>query len=103
MIAPACVADVVFVAAAVASAAAAAAGVVGAGVAFVYAVARCAAVAVVVAIAVAVVAVVAVVAGPVVFVAPSQPPRKKIRRGQRSRYQMPVNEKVYFTPLRTRY
>lgn len=33
------------------------------------------------------------VVGPVAFVAPIQPPHKKIRRGQRNRYQMPVNPK----------
>lgn len=51
----------------------------------------------VVAIAVTAVAAVAaaVAAGPVVFVAPNQPPRKKIRRGQRSRYQTPFVTYIY--------
>jgi len=73
--APVCVADkdIGFVAVA------AAAAVAGAGVVDV--VAGCA----VVVVAVATAAVAAVAAGPV-FVAQCQPPRKKIRRGQRSRY-----------------
>jgi len=71
-------------------AAAVAAVVAGAGV--VDAVAGYAAVAVAVVIAIAAVA---VVVGPVVFVARNQPPHKKIRRGQRSRCQTPVNEKIF--------
>jgi len=72
-------------------AAAVAAVVAGGGV--VDAVAEYAAVAVAVVIAIA--AVVVVVVGPVVFVARNQPPHKKIRRGQRSRCQTPVNEKIF--------
>lgn len=41
------------------------------------------------------VAAVAAAVGPVVFVAPNQLPRKKIRRGQRSRYQTPSKEKIF--------
>lgn len=102
--APVCVADkdigfgfvavAVVAVAVVAAATAAAVAVAGADVDD--AVAGCVAVvaAVATAVATAAVAAVADAAGPV-FVAQCQPPRKKIRRGQRSRYETPVNEKVF--------
>lgn len=92
-----------------------AAAVVVVGVDVVDAVAGCAAVAAAVAIAAAAaaeVAIAAAAAGPV-FVAQYQPPRKKIRRGQRSRYQTPENEdrnilrrfirKIYVTVCKINY